>query len=234
VFTEKIKAIIFDLDGTLFDRDNAQIRIVDLFVQRFPDIFQGISTDQIVTAFIESEQLIDMDWKAGKPAMEIRSKRSGLFLGLLGIKENISEAITEIYIQSYPRMNIPVVGAVSLINELSNKFKFGVISNGFSDAQYKKIEAIGIDNLLLCVLISDEIGIRKPDQGIFLRAAQLLGCYPDECLFVGDSFSADVVGAKAAGMLACWYNPELLPEEDELRADIVVHKLADLALILRR
>ncbi len=230
MFTQGIKAVIFDLDGTLFDREKAQIRVVDLFVQQFPHIFHGLDMQHIVAAFLESEQLTNDDWHAGKPVLAMRNKRSKLFLGLLGIKEDYAEAITEIYIQRYPTMNIPVAGAVAVVKELKGTFRLGVVSNGFPDAQYKKIEAIGLDSMISCVLLSEELGIRKPDPRIFLRAAQVLDVHPDECLFVGDSYSNDVVGAKSAGMHACWYNPVLpILSETDVKADLVISSFGQLA-----
>ncbi len=71
-------------------------------------------------------------------------------------------------------MNFPVPGAVSVVKELSGRFRLGVISNGSPDVQYRKLEAIGLGGIFACVLLSEEIGIRKPDPRIFHIAANAL------------------------------------------------------------
>lgn len=56
------------------------------------------------------------------------------------------------------------------------------------------------------MLISETIGIAKPDRRIFDQMAQQLYCEPEELLYVGDSFQNDVVGAKNAGWRVWWFN----------------------------
>jgi putative hydrolase of the HAD superfamily len=73
------------------------------------------------------------------------------------------------------------------------------------------LEREGIDQLFEAVIISAEIGIRKPRPEIFLAACERVGVAPAEALFVGDSFENDVVGAKRIGMDAAWLNPSGLP-----------------------
>ena len=92
----------------------------------------------------------------------------------------------------------------------------GIISNGSPDVQYRKLKTLGIKHLFDCILLSEKVGIRKPDPKIFWKATTSLAKEPEECLYVGDSYERDVLGAKKAGMRACWFNPRglRLPQED--------------------
>jgi FMN phosphatase YigB (HAD superfamily) len=65
----------------------------------------------------------------------------------------------------------------------------------------------GISGLFKAVLISEEIGVSKPDPAFFRAAAQALGLPPADLLCVGDSPSTDIRGALASGIDACWYSP---------------------------
>ncbi len=226
------KAVIFDLDDTLYDRKAAQIEFVKHLSRRFPHIFEGQEIGTIILAFLESNRLADKDYEAGSPWT--RDKHSRYFLRLLGISRDYADSITETYIRDCHRINSPVIGAVPTVEKLSKKFKTAVITNGFSDVQNAKLEAIGLGSLFNCIAIGPEIGISKPDPEIFRYVARLLGITPSECLNVGDSYTLDVIGPKNAGMLVCWYNPEQAapPEGNNIKADFVIRSLPEVLDIL--
>ena len=77
------------------------------------------------------------------------------------------------------------------------------------------------------VLLSEDIGIRKPEAAIFLKGCQLLGIDPGQALYVGDSFRNDVVGAAAAGMDSCWFTPrgEPPPADAQVRPVVEIRTL---------
>ena len=77
------------------------------------------------------------------------------------------------------------------------------------------------------------MGIRKPDSRIFWHATGLLGREPEECLYVGDSYTADVVGGKKAGVQVCWFNPGgLRPAQVSVECDFEIRALAEVCEIL--
>jgi HAD superfamily hydrolase (TIGR01549 family) len=228
-----VKAILFDIDDTLYDRNLAQIKTVELIVQSLPSLFNHLKMARITEAFLESDRITTNDFNAGAPSTNLRDSRSKLFLRLLGISESHAERITEMYVHQYPRCNTPVAGAVQLVKKLSKKYQIGAVSNGLPDVQYTKLETLGLKNMLSCIVLSEEIGIRKPDAGIFLHAVRLLGRQPAECLFVGDSYTSDIIGAKKVGMRTCWFNPakSLLPDNLS-KPDFVVNDLMEIPGLL--
>jgi putative hydrolase of the HAD superfamily len=145
----------------------------------------------------------------------------------------MADTITEIYVRDYPTVDAPVAGAVLLVSELSLRFLVGVVSNGLPDVQYRKLEAMGLRDVLSCIVLSEEIGIRKPDPRIFHHAADLLKVQPEVCLYVGNSYHSDVVGAKTAGMMTCWLNPNpLMTNSVSVKADFVISSLQEVGEIL--
>jgi len=77
------------------------------------------------------------------------------------------------------------------------------------------------------------LGIRKPDPGIFWHATGLLGREPEECLYVGDSYAADVVGGKKAGVQVCWFNPGgLRPVQVDVESEYEIRALDEILEIL--
>lgn len=231
--SDDVRAVLFDVDDTLFDRKLAQNIALEQIVAQFPRLFQTLETERIAAAFTESDRITTRDFEAGAPSDGLRDARSRQFLRLLDIQEDYAEAITAIYVRECPKVNAPVPGAITVVEGLSRRFKVGVVSNGLPDIQYQKLETIGLRHLFSCIILSEEIGIRKPDPRIFSHAASRLNVSPQECLNVGDSYANDVVGAKNAGMMTCWFNRSSVPLDNEKApADFMVSNLEELGDIL--
>ena len=79
-----------------------------------------------------------------------------------------------------------------------------MVTNGNSLLQNTKLDTAGIRDLFDMAVVSDDIGIWKPDKGIFEYAMKTLGVTPEESLFVGDHPVNDIQGALGAGMHAVW------------------------------
>ncbi len=228
-----MKAVLFDLDDTLFDRNKAQEEILHRIIHEFHEIFKGIDEKRIFNAFLESDRLSTEEFNAGDSIDVVRIERSRKFLNILGLSENFVGKITEMYIKSYPAINVPVKNAKVVIRNLAKKIQLGVISNGSLDVQHQKLETLGIKHLFRCIVLSEEVGIRKPKPGIFWKATTLLDRRPEECLYVGDSYNTDIAGAKKAGMQACWFNPKgaSLSQKD-VKPDFEIHTLYEILGIL--
>ncbi len=80
---------------------------------------------------------------------------------------------------------------------------WGIVTNG-SRSQVLKVRKLGLESRAACVLVSEEVGFRKPDPAIFRLAAERLGIAPVAALFIGDHPDADVVGAAGTGMRTAW------------------------------
>lgn len=229
----KLKAVLFDLDDTLFDRNRAQRKILHLIVREFCEVFTGIDENRIANAFIESERVAAQEFYAGGSVDVVHIGRSKRFLKMLGLSEEFAERITTMYVRSYPTINAPVRGAKLVIGNLARKFQLGVVSNGFPDEQYRKLKALNIKHLFDCIVLSGEIGIQKPNPRIFWKATALLARKPRECLYVGDSYETDIIGAKKAGMWTCWFNPgNLVPSQEHVKSDFEISVLDEILRIL--
>jgi HAD superfamily hydrolase (TIGR01509 family) len=229
-----LKAVLFDVDDTLFDRSGAQLLVLDVITRELRDLFAGIDRQDLVDAFLESDRVTTLEFYGDAPVVEgVRVRRARMFLDLLGLDEAPADAIAELYVEAYPRVNAPVDGAVALVEALAPRFRLGIVSNSLPDVQYQKLETLGVRHLFDCIVLSEEFGIRKPDPAIFWHAAGLLGREAEECLYVGDSYAADVVGAKEAGLRVCWFNPTgLRPPQVGVECDFEIRALAQVLEIL--
>jgi FMN phosphatase YigB (HAD superfamily) len=124
---------------------------------------------------------------------------------------------------------------------LAASFQLGLCSN-FSDtatAMAVLSDAAFLPHLR-SVVVSEELGIRKPRPEIFEAVAEGLGLEPREILHVGDSLSADVAGASAVGMRTVWLTRRIREPEAELarhagpRPDFALDDLRDLPVLMAR
>ncbi len=231
---DDIKAVLFDIDDTLFDRKTAVRKALLRTADNIPDLFSNIPEEKIFLAFQEADEYAQLEFDKGVSGDTVRDVRSRAFLRILNLPEELSRQITEQYIGAYPDVSSPVQGAGKVVEKLSEKFVLGIITNAFPDVQYHKLEGIGVRKFFQIILVSEEIGMRKPDTAIFLRAANLLRKEPFECLFVGDSYNTDIIGAKKSGMKACWFNCDNKQVHDEaVKPDLEITTLSQLLNILR-
>lgn len=96
-------------------------------------------------------------------------------------------------------------GATELLEYLLSKnIPLTLITNGTQDIQRAAIQKAGLQHHFKTILISGELGIRKPDARIFQLACERLDVLPEHCLMIGDNLSADIEGAKSIGMQTVW------------------------------
>jgi putative hydrolase of the HAD superfamily len=223
----KIKAILFDIDDTLYDREKSQPLVLEKIIQRLPQIFWALNKELILEAFLESDRISTIDWEAGLHHADIRDYRNKLFLKTLNLPLCYAEAITEVYLQEYPFINAPVDGAVELVAKTSRRFQTGVITNSMPDVQYQKITTLGLRGYFSCVVIATEIGLKKPDPRIFTYTSDKLSLKPGECLYLGDNYENDIIGAKEAGMASCWFRQGKTIVDNPVKADYIVESLEE-------
>ena len=137
------------------------------------------------------------------------------FIGPLteaGCPENIArdtaKELDPLYLDILAAQPAIIDGADKLIEELYNRgYHIGVVSNGFSGIQQKKLKTAGVDKWIDCVVLSDDININKPDPRIFQYAMKKVGqTIPEANLMIGDNPLTDVAGALNAGWLAILFN----------------------------
>lgn len=121
-----------------------------------------------------------------------------------------------------------------LLTRLKERYRVGLVSN-FDDTEtvYRVLAREKIDHCFDTVIISSEIGIRKPRPEIFVAACEKIDISPAEALFIGDSFENDIIGAKRLGMDTAWINPAGLPPPvDGPTPDYIFSEPTDLSKIV--
>ena len=122
--------------------------------------------------------------------------------------------------------------AEKVVKYLVAKYPLTIISNGFKEVQYYKFEHSGLAPYFTHTLISEEVGINKPQPGIFEIALQRNGITAEEAVMVGDSYASDIAGAKAAGIDQVWIRNERLEIKEGETATFIVPNITDIIHIL--
>ena len=94
--------------------------------------------------------------------------------------------------------------AEEVVRYLAGKYPLTIISNGFKEVQYYKFSHSGLQDCFAHLLVSEEVGVNKPQPEIFRCALELNGVTADEALMIGDSLTSDIAGAQAAGIDSLW------------------------------
>lgn len=220
-----ITDIFFDLDHTLWDFDkNSEHAFDRIFKEKHPDV----STTQ----FVEVYAPINQDcWKLYQVDLishdELRYKRLKDSFDALGIEMSdaqINQMAID-YIEYLPLNNQLFEGAIELLDYLQPKYQLHIITNGFAEVQYKKLENSGIAGYFNSVTNSEMAGVKKPHPKIFEHALSVANTTKERSVMIGDCIDADVKGALSFGMDAIYFNEQ----KKEVPADVKqVHHLLEL------
>ena len=115
-----------------------------------------------------------------------------------------------------------------VVRYLAAKYPLTIVSNGFKEVQYYKFEHSGLKDCFAHTIISEEVGVNKPQPEIFRIALELNHITPHEAVMIGDSYSSDIAGAKAAGIDQIWLHEGEATES----ATFIVPKLTNVMNIL--
>jgi HAD superfamily hydrolase (TIGR01549 family) len=246
-----VKAVLFDLFDTLvrFDRNRLpEIQINGKTVRStaghlfaiLAPYAPGVNLNGFFEALIWSWQEAER-LRAGTHREVGAQERWGLLFRHLGLDSaGIPPGVTDALLDTHKRYlsqaaELPEEHR-ALVERLSRRYRLGVVSNfDYAPTAHWILERERVTPLFQAVVISAEVGWRKPKAAIFEAAFRRLGIGPRDALFVGDRADIDILGAKAVGMDAAWLNPAGEPLPPGIPApDYEIKTLAELDPILAR
>ncbi len=123
-------------------------------------------------------------------------------LGIVLRQEEIQK-VTHIFLDEWNMIVVQIEDIYSLLERLHKKYTLAIISNtNFSDMVHRNVKTMQTPHLFSVIMTSVEHGKRKPHKKIFHDTLERLQAKPENVLHVGDSYTADYLGAKNAGMHA--------------------------------
>ncbi|WP_341501207.1 pyrimidine 5'-nucleotidase [Gallaecimonas sp. GXIMD4217] len=217
--------ILFDADETLFHFDA---------YQGLKQMFAGFGLDFGRDDF-DRYQAVNLplwvDYQDGRiSADQLKHNRFAPWAEQL---EVTPQRLNGAFLAAMAEVCTPLPGARELISALSGRAGLGIITNGFTDLQQIRLARNGLEDAFEHLVISEEVGVAKPDLAIFEHALARMGNPPrDKVLMVGDNPHADVLGGLNAGIHTCWLNRKGQPRPDGIRPHHEVASLAELQALL--
>ena len=191
-----IKAIIFDFDGTLTNR---QYNAYGVFNDYLRDYFKELD-DIEFEAVLQDFLYYDCN---GTIPVKLRLIP---FIDKYGkyLPEDFQDNFIPHYYQYMYEYTVLKKDTIDVLNKLQNKYKLAILSNGDSKSQHDKIDKVDISKYFDEVIVTGDYGIHKPNKEIFKIMADKLNVECNECLMIGDVFSTDILGSIKAGMIPVW------------------------------
>ena len=218
--------ILFDADETLFHFDAfAGLKLM----------LSECGVDFSPADYAEFQSINRPLWVAYQngeiTAQDIKDRRFAVWSLRLGLETSY---LNSLFLKAIAEISGPLPGAASLLNGLSGKAKLGIITNGFMDLQDIRLEKAGLSDIFHVLIISEIVGVAKPNPKIFEHALENMG-YParSRVLMVGDNLESDILGANNIGFDTCWLNPQLSPSFDSIEPTFQVASLSELEEMLR-
>jgi HAD superfamily hydrolase (TIGR01549 family) len=202
------RVVLFDLDDTLFDHASAA-RAALRGVHGAHACFASRNFDRFEVDHAACLEDLHRRVIAGALSVdEARIERFRRLFAAAGVAaaDDLLQRTAMSYRRAYLDARGPVAGARDLLAALEPHVRIGIVSNNILDEQQQKLRHCGFDAYVAALVVSEEAGVSKPDPAIFAMALDRLGAAPHEAVMVGDSWAADVEGARAAGIRAIWFN----------------------------
>lgn len=206
-----IRAVLFDLDGTLMDHEAARAAGLAAHLGGW---LPGIEADELAHLEAEWQRLEQLhydEYTRGECTYTEQRRRRVRALRAALEREPAQELTAEAWFESYLRHYRAawrafddVTPALEALATAEPAVALGVITNGEGESQRAKLAAIGLGERFETVVASGEEGVAKPEAGIFVLACERLGVEPGQAAFVGDRLDFDAEGAAAAGLHGIW------------------------------
>jgi HAD superfamily hydrolase (TIGR01549 family) len=187
---------------------------------RFIEVYHGVIDEIIAERELEHTEII---------CSERFARTLSRLAPALGNEAHatFAEELTRIHMDGIRRVTSAPAARVAAVERIAANYRVGLLSN-FDDAQCGRevFSDTGVAHLFEAVIISAEVGLRKPNPRIYRQMLEMLDLDASEVLFVGDTPREDVHGPHLVGMQTAWINrgaaavPEGIPQPHFILADL--------------
>ena len=206
----KYKNLFFDLDDTLWDfTRNARESLEEAYQrQAFHRFFT--SFEEFYALYKKTNLELWREYGEGRITKEeLNAERFRYPLRSVGVEDNeLAERFSADFFSIIPTKSRLMPHVREVLRELAPRYNLYILSNGFRELQFRKMESAGIKDYFKRVILSEDIGLHKPRTEIFHFALSATQSETGNSLMIGDNWDADIVGARDAGICQAFYNVE--------------------------
>ncbi|MDQ0637040.1 putative hydrolase of the HAD superfamily [Pedobacter sp. W3I1] len=217
------KHIFFDLDHTIWDFDrNAEETLNELYHAYKLDTLGLKSCADFIITYTENNHQLWADYHLGKITKDfLRSERFSKTFIQLGVHPDVvPHQFEDDYVNISPTKTNLFEGAENVLAYLQQKYTLHIISNGFKETTLTKMNLSNLNPYFENVIISEDVGVNKPNPIIFEYALDKAKALKAESIMIGDSLEADIYGALNFGMEAIFFNPLQKEKPDYVQQEI--------------
>ncbi|MBZ4222989.1 HAD family hydrolase [Bacillus wiedmannii] len=213
--------MLFDLDDTLLDRDKA---VDNLFLLVLEKCYEDVS-DTVKNNMLQKFKEYDKRECGISNKTIVLESLFDEFAPIYRLPHN--------YIQDFWNENFPTCfsidqNTIHFLNHIKSHFKIGIITNGSTHRQKAKIINTNLNNYFDTIIISEEVGLSKPDKRIFELALNKLNVQPEDVLFIGDDLEKDIAGPQNANINGVWFNPQKIKNTTQIQPYAEINTLDSL------
>lgn len=207
---QKYKNLFIDLDDTIYDfscasRESFREAYDLLHYERFFDSFEHYLS--IYEPYNLELWRIYGEGKITKE--ELNRRRYSYPLESVGVfDQELASTFCLKALSRIPTKNRVMPGAIELLEYLRPRYRMYILSNGFKELQAHKMRTAGIDKFFDALILSEDIGVNKPNPELYEYALKKSNSKLEESIMIGDMFDTDIVGAANIGMDQIYYNPK--------------------------
>ncbi len=183
-------AAFFDLDDTILDRSGSLRNFVEWQAK-----------DALRLSAADSHNFVERFIALDQNGLVRKDKVYESLIEEFGISDWAVDELLNIYLLTFCAFCKPRKGALAALKGFQNSgYKIGLVSNGKTPFQERNFHALGFGDLFDCIIVSEAVGVRKPDKAIFELGCRAANVSLEKSYFIGDNPKADIEGAKKAGM----------------------------------
>lgn len=211
-----IKAVIFDIDNTMYDFDEAH-KTAMISLGAYAEKNFGMGYEETKELVAKCIGIVMERTGENCAAWHNRMLRFQCFLEQIGSTDyQKAMEMYHVYWDKVIEVMEPEQGLLSLLSRLKQRgIRLGIGTDMTTYIQYKKLEKLGVLQYLDFLVTSEEAGAEKPTPRFFELCVKKAGCKPEECIFIGDHLEKDVAGPTRCGLIGTWYRPKGEPSDQE-------------------
>lgn len=198
-----IKWLLFDFDNTLVDFTNTAKKSL---WQTF-ESYQQECTEEIYQLYKKINHQVWRDFEDGKITAEaLRIKRFADLFEAIKVENIPPTQFSQRFLENLVLLTEPYEGVMELLSTLKGKYRMSIVTNGLKEVQRPRLKRLGMMDFFDSIIVSDEIGFKKPQSEFFEYVFQTIPNPPakSETLIIGDSINSDIRGGRNFGIKTCW------------------------------